>query len=412
MTAMTQAQAAKIYGAALFSHTRRRNTFVNMLTGAAPQSAKADTNRNKNQTEAGAPVVMVTDLSKNAGDAVEVDLFHNLSKKPTMGDKKIEGRGESLDKVTFELSINQGRHNVDAGGRMSQQRTKHSLLQVARTMLGSYFNDLQDEIATYHLAGARGSWSPDDLIVPTEDDPEFAEIMVNPVTPPTYDRHFFGGDATELGSLDPTDTLTLAKIDELALFLDEMAHPIKPVRFEADQLHNESPFYVLFVTPRQWSDLWEDLQTKSSTKESVTSLIAAAVNRSKGFSHPLFKGEVIMWRNILVRKYSKPVRFETGDVVNISKNDKGATVTDVEITADNITIDRAILLGGQALANAYGKTSSGAQFNMTTKKVDHDNGQETSIAWMNGLAKFRFEEKNGRVNDYGVAVLDTAVTMH
>lgn len=411
MTAITKAQAAKAFGAALFSHTRRQNTFVNMLTGAAPQSVPTDSNRNKKQTEAGAPVVMVNDLSKGAGDTVEVDLFHNLSKKPTMGDKKIEGRGESLDKVTFELSINQGRHNVDAGGRMSQQRTKHNLLQVARTMLGSYFNDLQDEIATYHLAGARGSWMPDDLIVPTEDDPEFSEIMVNPVTPPTYDRHFFGGDATSLGQLDPTDTLTLAKIDELALFLEEMAHPIKPVKFEADQLRNEAPFYVLFVTPRQWNDLWEDLQTKSSTKESVASLIANAVNRSQGFKHPLFQGDRLMWRNILIRKYSKPVRFTTGDVVKVSKNDKQATITDTEISA-NITIDRAILLGGQALANAYGKTTSGAQFKMTTKQVDHDNGRETSIAWMNGVAKVRFEEKSGRVNDYGVAVVDTAVTMH
>ncbi|MCE7567542.1 N4-gp56 family major capsid protein [Aliivibrio fischeri] len=410
MTAITKAQAAKAFGAALFTHTRRQNTFVNMLTGSAPKNVPADKNRNKTQTESGAPVVMINDLSKQAGDTVEMDLFHNLNKKPTMGDKKIEGRGEDLNKVEFELSINQGRHNVDSGGRMSQQRTKQNLLQVARTMLGNYFNDLQDEIATYHLAGARGSWMPDDLIVPTADDPDFNEIVVNKITPPTYDRHFYGGDADSLTAIDSTDTMTLAKIDELALFLEEMAHPIKPIKFEADQLAGESPFYVLFVTPRQWSDLWNDIQTKSSTKESAASLIANAVNRSQGFKHPLFQGDRIMWRNILVRKYSKPVRFTTGDKVNVSTNTKLAVTTDIEITA-KVTIDRAILLGGQALANAYGKTTSGAQFKMTTKKVDHDNGRETSIAWMNGLAKVRFKEQSGRLNDYGVAVVDTAVTM-
>ncbi len=30
-------------------------------------------------------------------------------------------------------------------------------------------------------------------------------------------------------------------------------------------------------------------------------MMVRAVNRSKGFNHPLFKGECAMWRNILVR---------------------------------------------------------------------------------------------------------------
>ncbi|EJG1613407.1 N4-gp56 family major capsid protein [Vibrio parahaemolyticus] len=402
MTTITKAQAAKAFGAALFTHTRRQNTFVNMLTGKAPKAVPADRNRNKTQTEAGAPVVMITDLTKQAGDTVEMDLFHNLGGMPTMGDKKIEGRGESLSKVEFELVINQGRHNVDSGGKMAQQRTKQNLLQVARTMLGNYFNDLQDEIATYHLAGARGDFMPSDMIVPTADHSMFGEIMVNPVTAPTADRHFFGGDATGIADIVAADTLTLAKIDEIALYLEEMAHPIKPIRFEADELYGESPFYVLFVTPRQWADLWADVQGAGKVQE----LIANAVNRSQGFKHPLFQGDRLMWRNILVRQYRKPVRFNAGSKVKVGAASGNGTET--EATAATV-IDRAILLGGQALAVAYGKSSSGAQFSMHTEKVDHGNGRETSIAWMSGVKKVRFQEKNGRINDYGVMVLDTAV---
>lgn len=402
MTTITRAQAAKAFGAALFTHTRRQNTFVNMLTGSAPKAVPADKKNNKVQTEKGAPVVMITDLTKQAGDTVEMDLFHNLGGLPTMGDKKIEGRGESLSKVEFELTINQGRHNVDSGGKMSQQRTKQNLLQVARTMLGNYFNDLQDEIATYHLAGARGDFMPADMIVPTADHHLFAEIMVNSVKAPTADRHFFGGDASDFAAISAADTLTLSKIDEIALYLEEMAHPIKPVQFEADALHGESPFYVLFVTPRQWADLWKDLQTSNKLQE----VIATAINRSQGFKHPIFQGDRIMWRNILVRQYKKPVRFNQGSTVKVgAQNGNG---TEVDATAATI-IDRAILLGGQALACAYGKASSGAQFAMHTEKVDHGNGRETSIAWMNGISKVQFQEKNGRINDYGVMVLDTAV---
>ena len=403
MTAITRAQAAKAFGAALFTHTRRQNSFVNMLTGAAPQSAKKDKNKGKNQTEKGAPIVMINDLASQAGDTVEMDLFHNLSGLPTMGDRKLEGRGEGLSKTVFELSIDQGRKSVDSGGKMSQKRTKHNLLSTAKVLLGNYYNDLADEIAMYHLAGARGSFTGDDIIVPLDDHEEFSEIMVNEVQAPTYDNHLFGGDATTFEAIDGADILTIDKIDDLALILEERANPIKHISFEADQMANESPFYLLFVTPRQWRDL-----RASATDKKIAELQATAMQRGRGFSHVIFKGDVLMWRNILIRQYRKPVRFYAGDTVNVSNNDKLATVS--QKTAQ-VNIDRAILLGGQAMGNAYGGSSSGAQFSMVTEPTDFGNGRETAIIWMNGCKKVRFKSKSGRMNDYGCMVLDTAVSL-
>lgn len=403
MSTITKAQAAKAFGAALFTHTRRQNTFVNMLTGAAPKAAKADKAHGKKQTEKGAPVVMINDLQSQAGDTVEMDLFHNLNGLPTMGDKKLEGRGESLSKTVFELRIDQGRKMVDSGGKMSQKRTKHDLLSTAKTLLGNYYNDLKDEVAMYHLAGARGSFAPSDFIIPTEDHSEFKEIMVNDVMAPTYDRHVFGGDATSFEAIDAADIMTLEKLDDLALILEEQANPMKHISFEADQMANESPFFLLFVTPRQWRDLWA-----SATDKKLQELQSRAIKRGQGFNHPVFKGDVIMWRNILVRQNRKPVRFFAGDTVTVSNNDKLATTK--QVTAGT-TIDRAILLGGQALANAYGKSDSGSHFSMTTEKTDHGNANETAIVWMNGCKKVRFADKTGRVNDYGTMVLDTAVSL-
>ena len=403
MSTITKAQAAKAFGAALFTHTRRQNSFVNMLTGAAPQAAKKDKNHGKNQTEKGAPIVMINDLQSQAGDSVEMDLFHNLSGLPTMGDKKIEGRGETLSKTVFDLEINQGRHLVDSGGKMSQKRTKHNLLSTAKTLLGNYFNDLQDEIVMYHIAGARGSYEADGIIMPTADHEEFSDIIVNPLQAPTYDRHVFGGDATTFETIDAADVMNLDVIDNISLILEEQANPIKHISFEADQMASESPFYILFVTPRQWADLWS-----SMTDRKIQELQAAAMKRGTGFNHKVFKGDCIMWRNILVRKYLKPVRFYAGDTVAVSNNDKAATTTN---KTAGVNIDRAILLGGQALANAYGSTESGAQFKMHTQKTDHENGRETSIAWMNGCKKVRFKDKAGRANDFGTMVLDTAITL-
>ncbi|URQ87729.1 N4-gp56 family major capsid protein [Pseudoalteromonas sp. SCSIO 43088] len=403
MSTITRAQAAKAFGAALFTHTRRQNTFVNMLTGAAPQSAKKDANHGKKQTEKGAPIVMIRDLESQAGDTVEMDLFHNLNGLPTMGDKKLEGRGESLSKTVFELRIDQGRKMVDSGGKMSQKRTKHDLLSTAKTLLGNYYNDLKDEVAMYHLAGARGSFNPSDIIVPLDDHEEFNEIMVNDIQAPTYDRHIFGGDASTFEGIDSADIMTIEKLDDIALILEEQQNPMKHIEFEKDEMANESPFFLLFVTPRQWRDLWA-----SATEKKMQELMARAMARGRGFNHPVFKGDVIMWRNILVRQYRKPVRFYAGDTVTVSNNDKLATTKQVTAGTD---IDRAILLGGQALANAYGKAESGTHFHMSTKKTDHDNANETAIVWMNGCKKVRFADRNGRVNDYGTMVLDTAVSL-
>lgn len=240
MTTVTTAQANKLYQVALFTAANRNRSMVNILTEQqdAPKAVSPDKKSTK-QTSAGAPVVRITDLNKQAGDEVTFSIMHKLSKRPTMGDERVEGRGEDLSHADFSLKINQGRHLVDAGGRMSQQRTKFNLASSARTLLGTYFNDLQDQCAIVHLAGARGDFVADDTILPTADHPEFKKIMINDVLPPTHDRHFFGGDATSFESIDQSDLFTLALVDNLSLFIDEMAHPLQPVRLSGDELYGE-----------------------------------------------------------------------------------------------------------------------------------------------------------------------------
>ncbi|EOV3367891.1 DUF4043 family protein, partial [Edwardsiella ictaluri] len=49
-------------------------------------------------------------------------------------------------------------------------------------------------------------------------------------------------------------------------------------------------------------------------------------------------------------------------------------------------------------------------FGYHEERTDHDNGREISIRWINGLKKIRFRQKNGRVQDHGVMVVDSAVS--
>ncbi|WP_270692891.1 MULTISPECIES: phage capsid family protein [unclassified Aeromonas] len=401
MTQVTSAQANKILQAALFTAANRSQSLVNMLTEEAPKGVKINDGK---QTHHGAPVVRITDLAKGAGDEVDMQLFHQLSGRPTMGDKKLAGRLESMSFADFSLKISQIRHGVDAGGKMSQKRTKHDLIKTARALLADgYYGRLVDQRGFAQLAGARGDYSATDIILPLADDPEFAEIMINPLTAPTYERHFFGGDATSFEAIDAADRFNLGCVDNMSLFLAEMANPIQPIRMVADPSGGE-PLYVLYVTPRQWHDFY----TSSSGKD-WQAMLASAMERSKGWNHPIFRGEGAMWRGILVKQYKgMPIRFNQGSTVKVcaANSTTGAEVDKVAGTL----IDRAVLLGGQALANAFGSGEQGGSFGMHQEPADHGNSNEISIRWVSGLQKIRFKQRNGNIQDHGCMVLDTAVS--
>ena len=122
MTQVTSAQANKILQAALFTAANRSHSLVNMLTEEAPKAPRSMAASRPALALLGGPGI--TDLGKGAGDAVDTQLFHQPSGRPTMGDQKLAGRLESMSSRT-SLKINQTRHGVDAGGKMSQKRTKH-----------------------------------------------------------------------------------------------------------------------------------------------------------------------------------------------------------------------------------------------------------------------------------------------
>lgn len=388
------------FSVALFSRATRGNNFAGLMTDNAPSAMDAKKTDPTQQTPQGAPIVRVTDLSKTAGDKCSMDVFNPPRKKPTMGDQTLSGRGENLTFNTFDAIINQGRKMLNTGGKMTQKRTKIDLLRLSVSLLTPYYRQLSDEITTIHLAGSRGT-DVNDWILPLDSDEDFADIMVNPIAPPTFDRHFYGNDATSLDTLDSTDKLTLADIDRLRLLMQESANPLQPVKYTVDSLSDENPFYVLCVSPRQWYDLQQ-----SAGAQTLAALRANAMQRAGKMDHPLFTGESYMFNNILIKRMAKPITFAANVGVSVSTNVAAATTTTVIPT---VKVDRAILLGAQALADIYGDAgdNSGA-FAINTEDTDHKNAKEVSIRWMNGKKKIRFKDSRGYLSDFGCAVLDTA----
>jgi N4-gp56 family major capsid protein len=416
----SSALARKLFSVALFAQTQKQPGFTRTLTGPAPSTGDA-INKLKAQTSKDMPVVRITDLSKTAGDKVSVDVFGTIGGKPIVGDADAEGTGVALTNASMDIRIDLLTKVVDAGGKMSQKRTVHDLRNIAMANLTSYFARLDDQTTLVHLAGARGTEMNEDWVVPLASDGDFGAIMVNDVVAPSYGNHFLidnGGaslaepSVANIGAIASTDVLTLESIDNMRTMLDEMAFPLQPVKIADDPAAADEPMWVLYVTPRQYSHLLK------ATSNDIRSFQQNAWNRaSYGSKHPLFKGEVGMWNGILVKKLNRAIRFGTGSsmnhVVAANKATAAETTTALPATIDAThALDRAILLGAQALGNCYGK-NKGSDYHFDWLENPYNFGRALEVGGdcMGGKAKLRFNLGGTHVKDHGVMCFDSVVSL-
>lgn len=403
--------ARKVFGAAVFADLVAAPGFMKNMTGPAPQMGEATAKLSKMQTSAAYPFVRVTDLSKGDGDVVSVDLFNIIQGKPIIGDEQITGKLMSLKSSSQSFTLDQVRGGVETGGRMSQHRTVHDLRSVGRANLTGWYNRYYGQLALVHLCGARGDDESIDWVIPTAADADFTKICVNPVLAPTYDKHWYAGDATSLNDMDTADALTLDDIDRFRGLLDELVIRFPPVKFEGDDMAEEDPLYVLLLGTRTWHHLQTHQHTSSND---IRSWQAAA--RERGKSNPLFKGDAFMWNGFLVRRMPGrlAVRFNQGSSVTTATNAAEFATTSTTVAtfdgggaAADYTVERNLILGAQALGVAFGKdTASGTHFKWFEQKVDHDNAWEGSVSAIMGMQKLRFRNGTGVDSDHGVIAVD------
>jgi N4-gp56 family major capsid protein len=395
--------ARKVFSVGLFSRVQHAPGFMNLLAGEMPDqgtfAAKA-----KGQTSPDYPIVKAGDLAKGAGDSVSIDLFNILQGKPVMGDKRIGGRMMQLTSSSMDVRIDQVRGGADSGGRMTQKRTVHNLRNISMAGLQAWMQRLEDQTSLVHLAGARGTQATADWVVPFQSDTDFAEIMVNTVKAPTKNRYFAANDATTPADIGTNDALTLQDIDRIVTQLRESPVVLQSVKIKGDDRAWNDPLWVMFVTERQWLYL----QSRTSQTQWRQAVTNAFERKSGGLKHPLFDAyETIMWNGVLIKRMNRyAIRFATGDnVVMDTGGGDGLTYTESTVQTTQ-PVDRAIIVGAQALAKAYGKSKSDYFYDWSEEEVDHKNSVETVCAAMGGTAKIRFKI-DGADTDFGVAVVDS-----
>ena len=401
----------------VFHACMRRNTTLNRLTGKMPkvQDVAAGIRR---QTPVTMPIVRCDDLRKHMGDEVTFHFDQPVGAYPIMGSEYAKGRGVGMGLDEDRLRINQARFPLDLGDNMTELRQPYEMRSLGRPKLQRLMDGYIDQSILVHMAGARGfhdnkiEWQ-----VPLASHPRFAQILINRVKAPTRNRHLVAaaGSITEpvnnSGELQiaTTDMFSMDIVDSVRSWMDQIPLPPPPVQFEGDVAATDSPIRVMLVSPAQYHQF--------ATDKDFRTYQANAYQRARlAKDHPLFLGEAGLWNGILIVKMPKPIRFYAGDELKICESYTSEEETALKVPdsfGGEFAVDRAILLGGQALAQAFGSSrKSGFPFFWSEEEDDHGDKMEMLIGAILGMSKVRFAVDNGEerhFTDHGVTVLDTAV---
>ena len=401
----------------LFATHMQRSGIMNLLAGKMPAGEAGAEATLRKQTDTHMPIVRVQDLGKKTGDELTFNLLNPVGAYPIMGSNYAEGRGTGLSLSEARLRVNQARFPVDLGNVMSQIRSPFDLRKLGRPVAQSLMDSYKDQSLLVHLCGARGFHNNIEWRIPLADHANFKEIMVNPVKAPTKNRHFTADAAgvtsftVNAGAVDiaTTDMLTLNTVDAMKTVLDQIALPPTMIKVAGDRSAEDSPLRVWLMSPAQYNYFASD----PAFRQFQSAALARASNAN---SHPLFQGDVGLWNGFIIRRMPRPIRFYAGDTIQYCASYDSEIETAATVPAsfgDKFAVDRSIILGGQALAEALAASEhSGVPFFWSEKELDHGDKWELLIGTIHGMSKIRFDVDTGirrEFTDYGVVTVDTAV---
>lgn len=351
-------KACKRYASTLAVDTPKNSFFTKKMMGEGEDS--------------GMPICRMTELENDAGEQISYDLSVQLKQEPVEGDKTQEGTEEDLTFYTDAIYIDQMRAGVNTGGKMTRKRTLHDLRKVGRKRQAEWWGRIFDEVIFIYLSGARGINSG--YLLPTT----WTGRANNSLAAPDSDHLFLPGGKVK-ATLAAGDKMTTALVDAVVANVQMMGGETEEVPAMQPIKINGEEHFVLVMNPWQA----HDMRTNTGTGEWLDIQKAAAT--AEGKSSPIFKGGLGMHNNVVLQQHKSVIRF----------NDYGAGA--------NVEAARALLLGEQAGAIAFGSPGTGYRFDWYEEARDNGNQAVISTSCIWGFKKTSF---NGV--DFGCAAVDTA----
>ena len=344
----------KHYSAAMFMECIPQSFFLSKFLGKAKRVDKQRT-----QTDPDYPIQIITDLENDAGDAISYDLFTRAKGQGIEGDNVLRGNEEKLVWYTDTVLIDQLRHGMDCGGRMTRKRTRHNLRDVAKSNLSGWWAERFDELFFMYLTGERG----DDTSIWVLPD-TYGTFAGNAVTVPDATKDIYAGDATTTADLDAADTFTLDLIDD-AVAMADLSTPL----MRRCKVGGQTFRAVLVLHPY----CVRDLRTNTATGQWMDIQKAAGI---RGPQNPIFSGDDFIgaYNGVAIFKHPKVVLHDDWG---------GAAVAGA----------RNIMLFAQAGVLAFGSPGNGLRFTWHEEMEDRDNVQVIDTGSMFGVKSAQFNGK-------------------
>ncbi len=238
-------------------------------------------------TNKNALVQIKTELNKDAGDRIRFGLRQQLQGDGISGDGTLEGNEEALEIYTDNVFIDQLRHAVRSGGKMSEQRIPFSVREEARLGLQDWWADRLDEwffqqvsgstfgTKTTLFTGNQATIAPDSNHLLRGAPPNQADLATD----------------GSVASATVSNKMSLAMIDSLVLKAKTLSPQIRPVRI------NGNDHWVLFIHPEQTFDLKQDERSSGAATVSWPEIQRAAMQGGDITGNPLFTGAIGMYNN-------------------------------------------------------------------------------------------------------------------
>lgn len=352
----TSPQTVNKWSASLFRDITKKSYFEQRFIGVSQNNC----------------IQRLTDLERESGDTIKYDLSVRLRGRPTYGDERLENKQEQLKFYQDQVSIDQVRKSVSAGGVMTRKRTKHDLRTLAREKLSEYFATFMDEMYFMTLSGARGI--NQDFI----ESLDFTGFAGNGLTSPDAAHILYGGDAESKADIVETDYMSRTLIERASVQAKMMqAKDASQANMVPLMIGGEAR-YVCVMSPFQ--------EHYMRTEDSAGWLdIQKAVAAAKGDNNKIYRGGLGMINNVVLHSHQSVIRF----------NDYGAD--------SDVPVSRALFLGAQAGVVAFGSPNGGSRFDWKEKLLDFDAEPVIAAGAVFGTKKSTFRGK-----DFGVMALDTA----
>jgi len=358
---LNDAKAVKRWSAKLMVDIGKKAYFTKKFMGDGPDSPY--------------PIQRLTDLESEAGDQISFDLSMQLKQEPTEGDDTLEGNEEALIDFTDTVYIDQARHGVNAGGRMTRKRTLHNLRTIARNRLSDYWSRVFDEQFFMYLSGG-----------PNTSDKSANYIFKasytgrgnNAFTAPDAD-HIVYGDGTTKATVTAAGVVTADLISKVKTKADVQGggsdglSELRPIMVEGEEHH------CLVMHP--WSAF--DLRTASGASNWLELQKAAA--GATGNKSAIFKGALGLHDGVVLHSHKSVIRY----------GDYGA--------GSNVDASRALFLGAQAGVIAFGSPGSGLRFDWHEETDDRGNQLVVTSNVIFGIKKCQFNS-----DDFGIISVDVA----